>query len=384
MLAAPLATRILADLGADVVRIESYLRRDLAREVGTQPPGWNTLDTNSLQFLAGSNKRSINLNLSHPTGVDIARRIIATSDIVLDNYRPGTMAKWGFQPEALLAQRPDLIVVTMPAVGSTGPHSHFGAIGPGVAAYAGVNLITGFPENPPRGLGPLLADFFAPLFTVQGVLAAVHHRAVTGQGQYIDCSMLEASLWLLDTSLAEYQLLGRNPERIGNRSPRMAPHGIFPCAGDDEWIAIAIRSDSEWRAFCRVAPVSANNAIKYARAETRLGAPGDVESLVAEATLRRSRWELAADLQAVGVAAAPVEHVADHLYNDPGMRERFSEGHHPFGVDFHAQAQFIRPEGLVVPNRRAPMLGEHSDEILRELGFDDEEITDLIAGGAIR
>lgn len=384
MLAAPLGTRFLADLGADVIRIESNLRRDLGRENGAQPPGWMTLDTNSLQHICGNNKRSLALNLSHPDSIEVARRIIASSDIVLDNYRPGTMAKWGFSPPELLRDHPELIVVTMPAVGSTGPHSHFGAIGSGVAAYGGVNLLTGFPENPPRGVGPLVADFFAPLFTVQGILAALHERERSGLGQYIDSSMLEAAVWLLDTSVAEAQLVGTRRPRIGNRDPVMSPHGIFPCAGEDEWIAIAIRSDAEWRAFCRVAPVAPGSAIRFARLATRHAAEDDLEQLVADATRRRSKWELTGELQAVGVPAAPVEHVADHFLNDPGMVQRFCEVHHPFGATFHQQNQFIRPEGRTLPNRRAPMLGEHSDEILMELGFDADEITELFAGGVIK
>ena len=384
MLVAPFATRFLADLGADVIRVESHLRRDLAREIGTQPPGWFTLDTNSHQHFSGNNKRSLALNLSHPRSVEIARKLIASSDVVVDNYRPGTMAKWGFSPPELLLEHPQLVVVTMPAVGSTGPHSHFGAIGTGVAAYGGVNMLTGFPGNPPRGVGPLVPDFFAPLFTVQGILAALHERERSGRGQYIDSSMLEATVWLLGTTILEGQLLGTSRERIGNREPGMSPHGIFPCAGEDEWIAIAIRSDAEWRAFCRIAPVAPGSAVRFARLPARKAAEDDLEELVADATRRRSKWEFARELQAVGVAAAPVQHVADHFQNDPGMVQRFCTTHHPFGVTFQVQNQFIRPEGQTVPNRRAPMLGEHSDEILGELGYDSDEITELFAAGAIR
>lgn len=383
MLAAPLATRFLADLGADVVRIESRMRRDMTREIGPQPPGYQNLDTNSTQHQASSNKRSLALDMRHPESVDIARRLIATSDIVLDNYRPGTMAKWGLGPDELLSEWPGLIVTTMPAVGSTGPHKHFGAIGNGVAGYGGINSLTGFAHNPPWGVGPIVADFFAPLFTVHGVLSAVHHRNTTGRGQHLDCSMLESTLWLLDTAFIENQLTGEIPERIGNRNKSMTPHGIFPCRGEEEWIAIAVETDEQWRTLCRIVEIPGHDRDRFARYAERHACESDVEALLGEATKRRSRWQLACALQRAGVPAAPVEHVHDHLHADSGMQNRFARVKHPYDIEFLVHNQFIRPRGATVPNRRAPMIGEHSDEILRELGLHESDITELFAKGII-
>lgn len=383
MLAAPIATRFLADLGADVIRIESHMRRDMTREIGPQPPGHQSLDTNSTQHQASSNKRSIALDLKHAESLDIARRIIDSADIVLDNYRPGTMAKWGLQPQALLKEWPHLLVVTMPAVGSTGPNKHFGAIGNGVAGYGGVNSLTGFPENPPVGVGPIVADFFAPLFTVHAILSAFHHKQLTGEGQHVDCAMLEATLWLLDTAFAECQLLGAPPARIGNRSPWMTPHGIFPCSGDDEWIAIAVSTDEQWRSLCRIAEIPAQHRDRFVHYGARSANEDEIERIVSEATCKRSRWQLALELQSAGVPAAPVEHTRDHLENDPGMSGRFAEVRHPYDISFLVQNQIIRPEGKVVPNRRAPMIGEHSDQVLRELGLNENDITQLFAKGIL-
>ncbi|MGE5596468.1 MAG: CoA transferase, partial [Hyphomicrobiales bacterium] len=205
MLAAPVATRVLADMGADVIRIESHHRRDMTREIGPQPPGYFSLDTNSTQHQASSNKRSIALNLNSEQGVELAREIIARSDIVFENYTPGTMKKWGLDHEALLRERPDLIVVSQPAVGTWGPHAHWGAIGNGVAGYGGINMLTGYPENPPFGVGPIVSDLIAPMISVTATLAAVEHRRRTGEGQHVDCGMVEATLWMLDTAFAECQ-----------------------------------------------------------------------------------------------------------------------------------------------------------------------------------
>jgi len=385
MLAAPVATRVLADMGADVIRIESHARRDMTREIGPQPPNYFSLDTNSTQHHANSNKRSIALNLSKPEAVELAREIIATSDIVFENYTPGTMARWGLEPEALLRERPDLIVVSQPAVGYTGPHRHWGAIGNGVAGYGGLNMLTGFPANPPFGVGPIVSDLIAPFVSLTATLAAVEHRRRTGQGQHVDCGMVEATLWMLDTAYAETQLSGRNPEQTGNRSAWMSPHGIFPARGSDEWIAIAARNDAEWAATAKVLglPDLAHDE-RFTTLEARKRNEDRLEEYVSRATSRWDRWELAQALLAAGVPAAPVETIRDHLERDHGTRFRYATIQHPYGFEFLVINQFIRPNGRTVPNRRAPMIGEHSDQILREvLGKTDDEVAALTVDGVI-
>lgn len=385
MLAGPLATRFLADLGAEVIRIESHARRDAVREIGPQPPDMFSLDTNSTYHQSGCNKRSIALNLKHPDALAIAQEIIASSDIVFDNYAPGTMKKLGLDPETLLQTWPHLLVVSQPAVGATGPHSHWGAIGNGVAGYAGLNGISGFPDKPPFGLGPIVADQVAPLFTVTALLTALRERDRTGIGRHIDCSMLEANTWALDTALLEAQIRGENPERSGNRSSWMAPHGIFPCEGNDEWIAIAVRTDSEWEAAARVLGLEGLAADpRFATLASRKANEGELEEAVRKATCSSDRWTLATALQTAGVPASPVMHLGDHFGRDAGMRDCFTSVSHPYGYEFLVRDQFVRPRGNVVANHRAPMLGEDSADILREvLGKDDAEIAELTASGVL-
>ena len=385
-LAGPLATRLLGDMGADVVRIESHNRRDMVREVGPQPPGVFSLDTNSTHHNASSNKRSIALDLHHPEAVAVAREIIARSDIVFDNFTPGAMAKWGFDAASLLNVWPHLIVVSQPAVSCTGPHSHWGAIGTGVAGYAGLNGLSGFAENPPFGLGPIVADVIAPFFTMTAVLAALRHRDLTGEGQFLDCGMVEANVWMLDTAIAEAQLTGADPPRTGNRSAWMSPHGFFPCAGADEWVAIAVRSDAEWRNAAKTLGLSgAAGDPPFATFAGRKANESELEQLIATATIQHDRWDIARRLQAAGVPAAALENVADHLERDRGMGGRFTPITHPWGHQFLVQSQFIRPEGATVPNRRAAMLGEQTHEILSELlGKSEAEIEQLVVAGALQ
>ncbi|WP_134323836.1 CaiB/BaiF CoA-transferase family protein [Cumulibacter soli] len=384
MLAGPIAARFLADMGADVVRLESSTRQDLAREIGNHPPGLQTIDTNSHQNLAGGNKRSLAVNMREAEGVEIARKAIGWADVVIENFRGGAMAKWGLDPESLLADRPELIVLSIPAVGSDGPRSGFGAIGSGVAAYGGINMLTGFPENPPRGVGVMIADFFTPLFAVQGVLAALYERQRSGRGQHIDAAMLESTLWMTGTTLADAQFEGQDPKRRGNRDLSMAPHGIFRCQGDDEWLALSIRSDGEWRDLCRVLSIPLECAERFALASTRLAHQDEVERVVEDATKKCVRWELSEQLQAAGVPAVPLENVADHLYHDAGMHRRWTEHTHPFGYPLMSQNQFIRPGGSVVPSRRYPNLGEHTAEVLGELGFSEDAVNDLFSRGILK
>jgi len=385
MLAAPIATRILADLGADVIRIESHTRRDMTREIGPQPPGQFSLDTNSTQHHASSNKRSIALDLHHPEAVALAHEIISRSDVVFENFSPGTMAKWGLDPQSLLEEWPGLIVVSQPAVGATGPHRRWGAIGNGVAGYGGINMLSGFPQNLPVGVGPIVVDFTAPLFSTAALLAALHERRKTGRGQHVDCGMLEATLWLLDVAFAEAQVTGHEPARTGNRSAWMSPHGVYPCAGDDEWIAIAVRNDAE---MARAAAVLGQPALasdpRFLTFEARKQHEDELEALVAGLTRERDRWDLAEALQRAGVPAGPIEHVGDHLSRDSGMAHRFSTVNHPYGFEFLVQTQFIRPDGELVPNRRAPMIGEHSETILRDLlGKREEKVAELVIKGIL-
>ncbi|MFN0147919.1 MAG: CoA transferase [Dehalococcoidia bacterium] len=385
-LAGPLATRLLGDMGADIVRIESHNRRDMVREVGPQPPGVFSLDTNSTHHNTSSNKRSIALDLHHPEAVAIAREIISRSDIVFDNFTPHAMAKWGFDAASLLREWPHLIVVSQPAVSCSGPHSHWGAIGTGVAGYAGLNGLSGFAENPPFGLGPIVADVIAPFFTMTSVLAALRHRDLTGEGQFIDGGMVESNVWMLDTALAEAQVTGADPARTGNRSAWMAPHGFFPCAGEDEWVAIAVRDDAEWQAATEALALEAAAAdSRFASFAGRKGNEDELEALIATATRKRNRWDVAQELQAAGVPAAALENVADHLERDPGMADRFTPTPHPWGYEFLVQSQFIRPEGRTVPNRRAAMLGEQTHEILSGLlGKSETEIEGLVLTGALQ
>jgi benzylsuccinate CoA-transferase BbsF subunit len=195
--------------------------------------------------------------------------------------------------------------------------------------------------------------------------------------------MFESCLWLLDTAFADLQLNGWVPQRIGNRHELFSPHGLFPCTGDDEWIAVAVTRDVQWPALAGVLGLDAAVTERFARRDARKADEAALEELVACATAARDKWELALELQRAGVAAAPVEHVVDHLQRDRGLADRFTLVDHPYGPTFYVQNQFIRPEGVAVENRRSPMIGEHSDDVLRELGLPEDTIAEMWVKGII-
>ncbi|MGI8553700.1 MAG: CaiB/BaiF CoA transferase family protein, partial [Dehalococcoidia bacterium] len=247
LIAGPLTTRLLADMGAEVIKVESLARLDRIREAGVQPPGRLSPDTNGVFNDCNPNKKSLTIDLNQPGAIDLVYRLVPTVDAVTSNFRPGRMDRWGLGYEDLCRIRPDIIVANMPAFGSGGPKEDWGIVGNGIIAMAGLNALTGFPERPPVGLGTLHSDFAAPYFAALSIMAALYQRETTGEGQKIEISQYEAAIHLLDTELLEYLVNGTEAPRRGNRSAEYVPHGVFPCAGADRWVAIAARNTLEWQ-----------------------------------------------------------------------------------------------------------------------------------------
>src|SRR5215208_5369963 len=251
VVAAPLATQYFAVHGADVIRIESAARPDVLR--GAPPFPTDDTGPNGTAYFAAYNqgKRGITLNLRDPRGVALARRLVATCDVVAENFSPGTMAKMGLGYDDLRAERPDIIMLSMALAGQTGPDRGNKGFGTVIQGAAGVTHLTGWPDRAPTGTGVAYTDFFAAHIAAFAVLAALEHRRRTGEGQYIDLSQQEASLEGLDAALIAATANGENAIRAGNRHPSAAPHGVYPCAGDDSWIAIAVMDDAQWRGLVR-------------------------------------------------------------------------------------------------------------------------------------
>ena len=389
LIAGPATSRILADFGADVIKIESSTRGDQIRDGGVWPgPEQRTANSrNSVFNDCNTNKRSITLNLNNPDAIEVAKQLIAQSDIVTNNFKGDRMERWGLGYEELRKIKPDIIMLTMPVMGTTGPYLEYGANGNGVVAYGGISMGMGFPERPPVGMGPLYSDFSTPYVAVSALMAALHHRERTGEGTFIDLAQLEATVGLLGPQILDYTANGVAPERRGNRSPDWAPHGAYPCRGDDRWIVIAVRSEDEWRRLCDLIdePQLADDA-RFATNADRLEHADALDEAIAGWTRERDAWELTHELQRGGVAAGIVEDLEDMLTRDPHLPERhFVEvPGDDDGLSYITHGQPARLNGRSPRLARPPNLGEHTEEVLKGvLGISDERYVELLVSGAL-
>jgi crotonobetainyl-CoA:carnitine CoA-transferase CaiB-like acyl-CoA transferase len=373
-IAGPLATRLLADLGADVIKVESAYRLDPIRGIGVQPPRQVSWNTNGQFNDCNVNKRAICLNLNTQEGVEIALRLAATADVVTSNYTPDRLERWGLSYEALRGVKPNIILANLAVMGTSGPHMGWRSYGSGIVAMCGIGSLTGFPGRDPIGIGTLHTDFTVPYFAATAIMAAIHQRRRTGEGQYLELSQYEASLHLLDTELVHYLNGGPEPERNGNRSPRMVPHGAFPSAGDDRWVAIACRNDADWSRLSEATGIAGPPDLAGRLAEVNA-----IEAQLSEWTRTRENWDAAAELQRAGVPASPVEDLSELLGRDVAMNHDYRLLALPSGISAAVQEEPILWDGERLPLVRAPLWDEHTIEVLvNELGLSDEEVAGLL------
>ncbi len=364
-LAGPLTTRLLADLGADVIKVESENRLDPIRYIGPQPPDTSSLDTNGVFNDANANKRAVTINVDTEAGRDLVCRLIATADVVIANYTPDRLDRWGLDWETLSALRPGLLMANLAVMGTSGPDAGWRSYGSGLVAMCGLAAHTGFDGRAPECLGTMHTDFTVPYFAAAQILAALHHRDRTGAGAYLEMSQYESAVRLMDLELTEVLNGGTGPGRLANRSPWCRPHGVFPATGDDRWVAIACRSDDE-----------------RARLADVVGAE-PTDDAVAAWTRSQSREEIMAALQDAGVAVSMVEDLADHQA-DPAMSRFWATLDLPAGVSARVVHEPITWDGERLPLRPAPMWFEHTSEVLvDELGLDADRFAELVAAGVL-
>ena len=388
-IAGTMCTRLLAAFGAEVIKIESTVQRDQIRDLPWTRPG--TSGVNASQAFNGINpgKYGLTLNPKHPKGLEVARRLIAISDIVADNMTWGAMARLGLGYEELINIRPDLVVLSMPVMGPGGPYTHFTANGEQIAAAAAMHHLTGYPDSIGMAPGPVWPDWSAnPYHAATAVMAALHYRNRTGKGQHIVMSQYESVVNVTALSIMDYDVNGRIQTRMGNRSPYGAPHGVYRCAGDDRWCAIAVSSDEEWQGMRRaMEDPEWSREERFATALGRAENVDDLDRLIEEWTSGRTDESVMKEMQAHGVAAGIVQNGRDLLENDPQMKER---GHYEY-MD-HAEIGTMAFDNYpfrlsATPGRLSgpsPLMGEHNDHVLTKiLGMSEDEVNELIVEGVL-
>lgn len=384
--AGPVVTKILAENGARVIRVESRTRPDGFRThyppFRDNKPGLNRA---GIFGIYNNDKLSISLNLKHRKGIELVKRLIQGADVVVENFTPGTMKKLGLDYGSLSTINSALIMMSSCNQGQTGPHATHPGFGSHLSSLSGFTHLIGYPGGPPMILyGPYI-DYIAVNYSVVALLAALEYRRRTGKGQYIDLAQYETGVQFVAPALLDYQANGRVAERMGNRHSHAAPHGAYPCKGKDAWCTLSIFSDEEWERCLEV--MGSPDELKDRRLATVLGRKAneeELDQLVSRWSLTQTPEEMSAKLLHAGLRAAVVQNMKD-LFSDPQLRHRemWRRLEHPELGVYHTESQgFILTKTPSEIRTPAPLLGQHNDQVFREiLGLTDDEIRSLAAEG---
>lgn len=376
-----LTTKLLGDFGAAVVKVETSKRIDLLRtdrqaslsspDNPDDKPWFNDLNTS---------KYGILLDLKNPKSRGVVERLIKWADVVMENFSPGTMAKLGLDYESIKGLNPNIIMASGSVYGQTGPKAkEWGVDGTG-NALSGRLYLTGWPDRSPVvPSGMPYGDVVLPYIIASAIIAAIDYRRRTGKGQYIDASMFEVLVQQVAPALMDWQMTGHLQERNGNRSDRAAPHGVFPCKGEDRWCAITIFTEEEWASFCSaIGSPSWSEDERFRTFKDRKMNEDLLEFLIAEWTIQHEDREVMEILQSAGVPAGALLNSKD-LIEDPQLTERRTlvDLPHPVLGTFGHQAPPLKLSGIEPQMRASPCLGEHTEYVCTQiLGMSDEEFVD--------
>lgn len=388
----PTTNRILGDYGATVIKLESEVRPDSLRS-STPYKSADKQTLNNSGFFAAYNasKLSLALNLRKSAGREFFRRyLVPWADVIVEAYSTGTMEEWELDYPRLRAINPKLIMMRICLLGHTGRHADLKGFGQLTSALGGFYELIGWPDREPAGPYSAYTDFVSWPFALVGLLSAVDHRRRTGQGQYIDLSLLETTLQFVSHGLLDYQANGRLATRQGNRDPYAAPHGVYRCRHraeydrtEERWVAIAVSTDSQWRALCQAIgrPALVSDP-RFATLRARLTHQDELDAVLQEWTLPRTPEEVETLLQEQGVPAGSVHNARD-LFEDPQLKHRgiFATVPHPeMGPHAVLTSSFKLSETPGLPERGAPVLGEHLQYICSELlGVPNHELSEWTA-----
>lgn len=386
--AAPVAGYLLADMGAEVIKVETAKRIDGIRMgrpiIGDDIAGGDEGKWPNLQpafHAVNRNKLGITLDIKHPRGVALMKRLVKISDVVLDNFSPGVLDRAGLGHKSLEAIKPDIITISMTGVGEYGPLKDVVTYAAATMALGGLSSLIGYEGQGVLGMTAIpFGDGNASIHAVVAILAAIYYANRTGEGQHIDLSETETVIGILGEAVLEYGMNGLVPGPQGNTHPTMSPHGNYPCR-EEGWVSIAVKTQEEWKKFCRVlGKLAWTKEERFADGYGRLQHRHELDELISKLTANYTSYEITDMLQEVGVAAFPVMNIHDQ-YVDPHFRARgiIAEFEHPLvGIELLQGVGWKLSETPGAIYRPAPSLGEHNTYVFHDLlGLSIEEIKQL-------
>jgi benzylsuccinate CoA-transferase BbsF subunit len=385
--AGPFGCLQLAHLGAEIIKVESTLRPCLTRLIppfADNEPGPNRAGYYNQYNQA---KKSILMSLSRPEAIEIACELVKHCDVVAENFAAGVMEKMGLGYEKLRRIKPDIIMISMSGYGQTGPFKSFVGYGPPAAAAAGMFFGTGYRDSEPTEIGISYPDPNAGVFGAFAIITALAHRALTGEGQYIDQSQFETAMALMPEALLTYEMTGKEPVRDGNHDVVMSPNECYRAAGEDEWVSISVGTEDEWRALCKAMgqPQLADDA-RFKSAALRKRNEDALDQIITGWTRNQDRWDVTRKLQAAGVAAFPSMNAKD-LAEDSHLNERgyMVQLEHPeVGKRKHAGVPWKMSGTPCAVRFAAPRRGVDTEAVLKSLlGYSSDRVEQLMKAGVL-
>jgi benzylsuccinate CoA-transferase BbsF subunit len=376
--AGPYTTALLSFMGAEVIKIESRKHVDQTRKGSiTTGDDFDGINYSPIFNNANLNKKSVSIDITTPEGVELAKKIVAVSDVVVENMRPGKMEKRGLGYKDLVKVKPDIIMLSASGFGSSGPYGAYAGYAPIFAAFGGLAYLTGYEDGEPNTMSGVM-DLRVGTVSASAILAALIHRQKTGKGQYIDLSCSECVSTHVGSELLEYTMNGTSPGRNGNHDAMMAPHNCYRCKGDDKWISIAVGTDGEWSALCSVmGNPEWSQSKEYADQDSRLKNQQQLDKHISAWSVQHTHFELMERLQGAGVAAMPSFN-AEELLSDPHSKARgiFTEVEHPkMGKKVVITPPWKFSETPAKIHKASPLLGADNEEVFGGiLGMTKEEI----------